>query len=129
MEYDCTASDTLNICKSGFGRKKGLIFDKNLGFEENFEKLSSENFPIIGRIFDKIFILTENLLKLTKNLQKLTRNVYAILLVSKTDFVLSSDLNQKFSNYRQDFKILVTRKTAYKWNTTVFIKLIIIIVR
>ena len=35
------------------------------------------------------------------------------------DFVLSSDLNQNFSNYMQDLKILVTQKTAYKWNTTV----------
>ena len=35
------------------------------------------------------------------------------------DFVLSSELNQKFSNYMQDLKILVTQKTAYKWNTTV----------
>ena len=35
------------------------------------------------------------------------------------DFVLSSDLNQKFSNYMQDLKILVTQKTADKWNTTV----------
>jgi hypothetical protein len=31
-------------------------------FEENYEKLSSENFPIICRILDKIFILTEKLL-------------------------------------------------------------------
>jgi hypothetical protein len=31
-------------------------------FEENCEKLSSENFPIICRILDKIFILTEKLL-------------------------------------------------------------------
>ena len=38
------------------------------------------------------------------------------------DFVLSSDLNQKFSNYMQDLKILVTQKTAYKWNTTVYWK-------
>jgi hypothetical protein len=35
------------------------------------------------------------------------------------DFVLSSELNQKFSNYRQDLKILVTQITADKWNTTV----------
>ena len=39
------------------------------------------------------------------------------------DFVLSSDLNQNFSNYMQDLKILVTQKNAYKWNTTVNIKL------
>ena len=31
-------------------------------FEENCEKLSSENFPVICRILDKIFILTEKLL-------------------------------------------------------------------
>jgi len=32
------------------------------GFKKNCEKLSSENFPIICRIFDKIFIITEKLL-------------------------------------------------------------------
>ena len=35
------------------------------------------------------------------------------------DFVLSSGLNQKFSNYRKDLMILVNQKTADKWNTTV----------
>ena len=37
------------------------------------------------------------------------------------DFLLSSELNQKFSNYRKDLKILVTQNTADKWNTTVSI--------
>ena len=35
------------------------------------------------------------------------------------DFLLSSELNQKFSNYRKDLKILVTQNTADKWNMTV----------
>jgi len=44
------------------------------------------------------------------------------------DFLLSSELSQKFSNYRKDLKVLVTQNTTDKWNTTVYEKIIFLVV-
>ena len=61
MEYDCTASDTLNICKSGFGRKNQAFLVKKNNLIQGWHLHMYKSLFI--KCYEKSILLT-NILKI-----------------------------------------------------------------